>query len=57
MGKMCPLLTRPDSDVNKDQQWECMTDTCAWYIYGKCAIVIIAEANDKEDAFGRLIRD
>jgi hypothetical protein len=49
--KTCPVLS-------KGQDWqECICDTCAWYIYGKCAIVIIAEANDKTDEFGRLIRD
>jgi len=41
--KMCPLLSRPHQDTHQDQQWECYADTCAWYINGKCAVVIIAE--------------
>jgi hypothetical protein len=37
MAKACPLLS-----TEKDN-WECMTDSCAWYVNCKCAIVVIAE--------------
>lgn len=49
----CPIL----SANNEVENWECMRDACMWYIYGKCAINIIAEALDKTDESGHLIRD
>jgi len=43
-----PILSCHNNEKNDGKdQWECLKDTCAWYINGKCAIVLIAETADQ----------
>jgi len=45
MAKACPIL----SSAREKGFTECAGESCAWYIDGKCAIVIIAEKTREKE--------